>query len=113
MNQRLFKASLFILATCIFGAIFQLWQYSRGIPINTDLFFMTMYVVAPTMLLYISNKYWRLGLLFVIPYGIAKELSAMLSGRSMIVAILLSLLSILFLIPGLVFFLKLRVKKME
>jgi hypothetical protein len=88
-----------------------MWRLSTGTPIYTDFVFLGMNVVVPALLLYISNKYWRLGLLFIIAYGVAKESSVLVYQRSLIAAILLNILSILFLIPALLYFLKLRGEK--
>jgi hypothetical protein len=108
MNAKLFKCSLIIVAACLFTAVFQLWRLLEGTPVQTDLVFLGMSVLAPLILLYVSQKYWRIGLLFIIAYGVAKQASIMISAQSVRLAILLNLLSILFLIPALLFFLRLN-----
>ena len=110
MNLRLFRISLFILLGCLIGAIFRIWNLLKGIPIQSDLVVTGMSLAAPLILCYISNKYWRLGLLFIMGYSISEELAAFISKQSVNGALFLNLLSLLFLIPASIYFFKLKTK---
>lgn len=110
MNQKLFKLSIFILAACLIGTFHQIWGLLTGVPFKEDYVFLGVSLATPLILLYISNRYWRIGMLFVMGYSIIKHLSNMANSHSLIIVILLNLLSLLFLIPAFIYFLKLRDK---
>ena len=108
MNRRLFNGSLVLLAACLFSALFHTWKLLKGANIESDLTPTSIGLGMQIVLLYVPSKHWRLGMLFLIAYNVARYLSAITSTQSFATAFMLNGLSIVLLFPALLYFLKLK-----
>ena len=108
MNRKLFNCSLVLLAACLFSALFQIRKLLTGARIDSDLTPALIGLGIQIVLLYVPGRDWRLGMLFIVAYNVARYLSATTSTQSFTTAIVLNGLSITLLFPAFLYFLKLK-----
>ncbi|OPY67216.1 MAG: hypothetical protein A4E62_02328 [Syntrophorhabdus sp. PtaU1.Bin002] len=110
MNQKLFIYSLFLVAVCFVSALIQMWKLTTHAVIYSDFTLVMIGLLVFVVLLYVSNRHWRLGISFLIGCSLARNLSAIMAEYSVATAVLLSVVSVVLLGPALWCFFKLRAK---
>lgn len=108
MNQKLFNFSVIIVGANLISILFHIKRILVGTPPYSDFIFICISLFVVLVLFSVANKPWRLGLTFVLMSILIKHFAAIIGQDDLRLSLLLSILSLAFLVPALVFFLKLR-----
>jgi len=108
MDNKLFKYSIIIISISFISSLLHIIKLLTSNNSYSDYTLMLISIFINLSLLYVNNKYWRIGILFILTSTTAKHLAAIISHTYINTSIFINILGLLLLVPAAFSFNKLR-----